>query len=65
MNAGESRTFSLEQPTNDRSSNEHHKPDSAFQAFVLKQAPKDISDIYKMVRSVFNSKLFILFFFNH
>ena len=45
VNAGESCTSSLEQPTNDQSSNKHHKPDSAYQAFVLKQAPKDISDI--------------------
>ena len=58
VNAGESRTSSLEQPTNDQSSNEHHKPDSASQAFVLKQASEDISDIYKMVQGLFNSKLF-------
>ena len=40
MNAGESRTSSMEQPTNDQSSNKHHKPDSGSQAYVLKQAPK-------------------------
>ena len=38
MNAGESHTSSLEQPTNDQSSNKNHMPDSASQAFVLKQA---------------------------
>ena len=61
MNAGESRTSSLEQPTNDQSSNKNHSPDSASQAFVLKQAPKDISDIDKMVQSVFNSELFFYY----
>ena len=50
MNAGESQTSSrvLEQPTNEQTSDEHHKPDkpdSASQAFVSKQlAPTDISE---------------------
>ena len=61
MSAVESRISSLEQLTNDQSSNKHHKPDSASQAFVLKQAPKDISDIYKMAQGVFNSKLFFYY----
>ena len=46
MNAGESQTTSrvLEQPTNEQTSDEHHKPDSGSQAFVSKQpAPTDIS----------------------
>ena len=58
VNMRESHTSSLEQPTSDRSSIKHHKPDSASQAFVLKKAPKDISDIYKMVQGAFNSKHF-------
>ena len=45
VNAVESRLSSLEQPKNDQSSNKHHMPDSASQVLVLKQAPKDISDI--------------------
>ena len=42
VNAGESRTSSLEQPTNYQCSNKNHMPDSASQAFVSKQAPQDI-----------------------